>query len=50
MATRTKRSERRSDALSKERIIEAAIEILDADGESGLTLRALTAGVGKCFV
>jgi AcrR family transcriptional regulator len=43
MATRTQRTERRTDALSKERIVEAAIEILDADGESALTFRALTA-------
>jgi AcrR family transcriptional regulator len=41
MATRTQRTERRTDALSKERIVEAAIEILDTDGESGLTFRAL---------
>ena len=43
MATRTQRTERRTDALSKERIVEAAIEILDADGESALTFRALAA-------
>ncbi len=43
MATRTQRAERRTDALSKERIVEAAIEILDADGESALTFRALAA-------
>ncbi|WAC58296.1 TetR family transcriptional regulator [Gordonia sp. SL306] len=43
MATKTQRNERRSDALSKERIVEAAIEILDTDGESALTFRALTA-------
>jgi AcrR family transcriptional regulator len=43
MAARTQRTERRTDALSKERIVEAAIEILDADGESALTFRALTA-------
>ncbi|WP_218038039.1 TetR/AcrR family transcriptional regulator [Acrocarpospora pleiomorpha] len=43
MATRTKRGERRADALSRERIVEAAIEILDAGGESALTIRALTA-------
>ena len=43
MATRTQRPERRADALSKARIVEAAIEILDADGESALTFRALTA-------
>jgi len=43
MATRTRRAERRTDALSRERIVEAAIDILDADGESALTFRALTA-------
>jgi AcrR family transcriptional regulator len=43
MAARAQRSERRGDALSKERIVEAAIEILDAEGESALTFRALTA-------
>ena len=40
---RTKRTERRADALSKERIVEAAIAILDAHGEDGLTFRALAA-------
>ena len=43
MATRTQRTERRKDALSKERIVEAAISILDTDGESALTFRALAA-------
>ena len=43
MATRTQRTERRADALSKERIVEAAIEILDAEGEDALTFRALAA-------
>jgi AcrR family transcriptional regulator len=43
MAATTKRAQRRADALSKERIVEAAIEILDAEGESALTFRALTA-------
>ncbi|MDL5158862.1 TetR/AcrR family transcriptional regulator [Actinomycetospora termitidis] len=38
MATRT----RRSDALSRERIVDAAVEVLDASGESGLTFRVLT--------
>jgi AcrR family transcriptional regulator len=37
------RTERRTDALSKERIVEAAIGILDAEGESALTFRALSA-------
>ena len=43
MATRAERTERRADALSKERIVGAAIEILDAGGESALTFRALGA-------
>ncbi|BCJ47206.1 TetR family transcriptional regulator [Actinoplanes ianthinogenes] len=43
MATRTRNTERREDALSKERIIEAAVEMLDAGGESALTFRALSA-------
>ncbi|MFI6051064.1 TetR/AcrR family transcriptional regulator [Streptomyces violascens] len=43
MATKTQRTERRTDALSKERIVEAAIEILDTGGESALTFRALAA-------
>ena len=43
MATKTQRAERRTDALSKERIVEAAIDILDADGEGALTFRALAA-------
>ena len=34
MATKTHRTERRTDALSKERIVEAAIAILDTEGES----------------
>ena len=41
MTIKTHRTERRTDALTKERIIEAAIEILDADGEQALTFRAL---------
>jgi AcrR family transcriptional regulator len=43
MATRAQRTERRTDALSKERIVETAIEILDTGGESALTFRALAA-------
>jgi AcrR family transcriptional regulator len=43
MATKTQRTERRADALSKERIVEAAIEILDAGGDSALTFRTLAA-------
>ncbi|MFJ7047437.1 TetR/AcrR family transcriptional regulator C-terminal domain-containing protein [Streptomyces sp. NPDC101112] len=42
MATRTRRSQRRTEALSRERIVEVAIELLDAAGESGLTFRALS--------
>lgn len=36
-------TERREDALSRERIVEAAVELLDASGEGGLTFRALSA-------
>lgn len=43
MAAKPPRTPRRTDALSKERIVEAAIDILDADGESALTFRALAA-------
>lgn len=43
MTIGAKRAGRRTDALSKERIVEAAIEILDSGGESALTFRALTA-------
>ncbi|MBB4636530.1 TetR/AcrR family transcriptional regulator [Longimicrobium terrae] len=43
MADRAQRAERRTDALSRERIVEAAIEILDAEGESALTFRTLAA-------
>ncbi len=42
MATRTRRSQRRTEALSRERIVEAAVELLDAVGEGGLTFRVLT--------
>jgi AcrR family transcriptional regulator len=37
------RNPRRSDALSRERIVEATIQILDTAGETGLTVRAVTA-------
>lgn len=43
MAKKTHRIERRTDALSRERIIAAAIEILDSGGEGALTVRALAA-------
>src|SRR3569833_2373589 len=36
------RTPRRTEALSRERIVEAAVELLDANGESGLTFRTLT--------
>jgi AcrR family transcriptional regulator len=42
MMPRAQRTVQRADALSKERIVEAAIEILDRDGEGALTFRALT--------
>lgn len=41
MTTKPPRTERRPDALSKRRIVEAAVEILDAEGEGALTFRAL---------
>ncbi|MEU6819037.1 TetR family transcriptional regulator [Streptomyces atriruber] len=41
MATRTRRPERRENPLSRERIVGAAVELLDADGEGRLTFRAL---------
>ncbi|PRY36848.1 TetR/AcrR family transcriptional regulator [Umezawaea tangerina] len=37
------KTERRSDALTRERIVDVAIEVLDSDGENGLTFRALAA-------
>lgn len=43
MTTNTPRAERRTSALSKARIVEAAIEILDAGGETALTFRSLAA-------
>jgi AcrR family transcriptional regulator len=43
MASRTRRPERREDALSQERIVGAAVELLDVTGEGGLTFRALAA-------
>jgi AcrR family transcriptional regulator len=41
MATRTRRPERRQEPLSRERIVSAAVELLDTVGEAGLTFRAL---------
>ena len=43
MAKKSHRVERRTDALSRERIIAAAIDILDTGGEVALTVRALAA-------
>jgi AcrR family transcriptional regulator len=43
MAKATRGSERREDALSRKRIVDAAIELLDSEGENGLTFRALAA-------
>jgi AcrR family transcriptional regulator len=43
MTTPASRNPRRSDALSRKRIVEATVEVLDATGEAGLTVRALTA-------
>ncbi|MFD7834114.1 TetR/AcrR family transcriptional regulator [Streptomyces sp. NPDC059761] len=53
MATRTRRAERRGEPLSRERIVEAAIGILDTAGEGGLTFRVLaerlTTGPGAIY-
>ena len=43
MTARGRRAERRNQVLSRQQIIEAAIELLDAGGESALTVRALSA-------
>ena len=42
MAKKAHRSPRREESLSRDRIIEASIELLDRSGESGLTFRALS--------
>jgi AcrR family transcriptional regulator len=42
MAKKTRSSPRREGALSRDRIIEASIAILDGSGEDGLTFRALS--------
>ncbi|MFE7571710.1 TetR/AcrR family transcriptional regulator [Streptomyces sp. NPDC057539] len=41
MTTRGRQSRRRNQVLSREQIIEAAVELLDAGGEGALTVRAL---------
>src|SRR5512142_2964988 len=43
MAKKTHRIARRTEALSRERIVAAAIDILDDGGEGALTVRALAA-------
>jgi AcrR family transcriptional regulator len=42
MATNSQRAPRRTEALSRDVIVNAATEILDAQGEDALTMRALT--------
>src|ERR1700749_815181 len=42
MAKKARSSQRREQSLSRDRIIEASIALLDSDGESGLTFRALS--------
>jgi AcrR family transcriptional regulator len=42
MASKPQRAPRRTEALSRDVIVQAATEILDAEGEDALTLRALT--------
>jgi AcrR family transcriptional regulator len=42
MATKSHRAPRRTEALSRDVIVQAATGILDAEGEDALTLRALT--------
>ncbi|MFG1922429.1 TetR/AcrR family transcriptional regulator [Cryptosporangium sp. NPDC048952] len=53
MPTTTRITERRDDALSRERIVAAAIAMLDASGEGGLTVRGLAAtlntGLGALY-
>ena len=42
MAKKTPGSVRREESLTRERIVDAAIELLDSSGEEGLTFRALS--------
>jgi AcrR family transcriptional regulator len=42
MVKKAPRSQRREESLSRDRIIEASIELLDRSGEGGLTFRALS--------
>ncbi len=41
MAGKSPQTDRRADALSKDRIVKVAIEILDVEGATGLTFRSL---------
>lgn len=53
MASKAPRTERRTEALSKAQIIEAAIGILDQEGEAALTFRTLAqrlaTGIGALY-
>ncbi len=53
MVIKAQRTERRAEALSKERIVATTIDILDADGEGALTFRTLaarlTTGAGAIY-
>lgn len=53
METKRRRADRRTDALSKDRIVGAAIDILDQEGEGAQLFRALTTrlstGVGAIY-
>ena len=42
MVKKSRTLSRRDEALSREQIVDAAIELLDASGEAGLTFRALS--------
>ena len=42
MSKKARSSQRREDSLSRDRIIDASIEILDSSGEDGLTFRTLS--------
>ncbi|WP_431286344.1 TetR/AcrR family transcriptional regulator [Roseateles chitinivorans] len=42
MVKKTRSPQRREDSLSRDRIVDASIELLDSAGEGGLTFRALS--------
>src|ERR1700683_5173334 len=42
MVKKARRTQRREESLSRDRIIEASIELLDSSGEGGLTFRTLS--------